>query len=288
MSKQSVDKTRTGAGKGKGTGMGMSRGTTPAAGQQAQPPRPGYNGPTRPAPTARPRPPAPPVAKKRSGAFFKLRPMDIALVGVGLALVIAIIWAGLGGTGTGTISPGSSPGDSSSARSTIPVGQPAPDFSLPAANGQTYSLSQFKGKVVVLEFFAPWCPHCQADAPMFNELYDAYKDKDVQFLAVSATPYGRNYSQTNRDPITMDDIKWFQDTYGVKFPMLFDKDLKAADQYGIAFYPTVYIVDRNGNVASIPTGDYTVGPDGNPQSKRETAITKDELAAEIDRVVQAK
>jgi peroxiredoxin len=168
------------------------------------------------------------------------------------------------------------------------VGQSAPDFSLPAADGKTYSLSQFRGQVVVLEFFAPWCPHCQADAPMFNELYDAYKDRGVQFLAVSATPYGRNYSQTNRDPITMDDVKWFQDTYGVKFPMLFDKDVRAADQYGIAFYPTVYIVDRNGNVASIPTGDYTVGPDGKPQSKREAAITKDELAAEIDRVVQAK
>jgi peroxiredoxin len=223
---------------------------------------------------------------------------------VGLALVLAIVWAGLGAgnsaspatmpVSNGTDAGGSTGGDGTNAgaadapMSTLPIGRPAPDFALPAADGQTYSLGQFKGNVVVLEFFAPWCPHCQADAPMFNELYDAYREKGVQFLAVSATPFGRNYSQTNQDPITMEDIIWFRDTFGVKFPLLFDKEVKVGKDYGVAFYPTVYIVDRNGNVASIPTGTYTIGADGRPESTRQTGMTKDELAAEIDRVLQAK
>ncbi len=75
------------------------------------------------------------------------------------------------------------------------IGETAPDFTLPSADGKAYSLSQFKGKVVLLELFAPWCPHCQGDAPLFNEVYEKYKDKGVQVLAVSASPYGRNYEE---------------------------------------------------------------------------------------------
>lgn len=185
-----------------------------------------------------------------------LRPLDRALITLGIAVVAALIWFGLGGT---TAQEGSGSGSSNNPGGVIPpdfnttpvpAGQPAPDFSLPGADGQTYSLQQFRGQAVVLEFFGPWCPHCQQDAPIFAQLYEAYKDKKVQMLAVSASPYGRNYQQGDETPITMDDLTWFRDTFGVPFPLLLDKELKATSAYGITRYPTTYIVDANGVVAS--------------------------------------
>src|SRR4051794_31042304 len=78
-----------------------------------------------------------------------------------------------------------------------PNGATAPDFSATAADDKTYSLSQFRGSPVLVEFMAPWCSHCQAEAPMFNQIHDTYAPKGVQMLGVSSTPYGHTYDQTN-------------------------------------------------------------------------------------------
>ena len=105
---------------------------------------------------------------------------------------------------------------------------------------------------------------------MFNELYDTYSPKDVVFYAVSASPFGRNYSSTDRTRITMEDLTWFRDTYGVKFPLLFDGDVKSADDYRILYYPTVYVIGKNGTVSA-----QLVGETGKP-------LTKERIAAAID------
>jgi peroxiredoxin len=159
------------------------------------------------------------------------------------------------------------------------MGTTAPDFALPDTEGNTHTLSSYRGKPVVLEFMAPWCPHCQEDAPMFNALAGQYQN--VQFLAVSATDKNKDRS----GPITMDDMKWFKEQFKVAFPMLFDQQLKAANDYGVLFYPTVYILDENGTVASLPTGGYT-WVNGNPESTRQTTLTQEELAAEIEKVAK--
>jgi thiol-disulfide isomerase/thioredoxin len=166
--------------------------------------------------------------------------------------------------------------------STVPVGQPAPNFSLPDTDNKSHSLSDYKGKVVMLEMMAPWCPHCQEDAAMLNQLAEKYKDNpNVQFLAINASFDGKDRGK----PITMDDMKWFKDTFKVSFPMLFDQEAKTGAEYGVMFYPTIYILDRNGNVASVPTGTYTMGADGQPQSTRLTVLTPEELSAEIDKAL---
>jgi peroxiredoxin len=131
----------------------------------------------------------------------------------------------------------------------VAAGAAAPNFSLPALDGKTYSLADQKGKVVVLEFMATWCPHCQDDAPMMNQLDAAYKDKGVQILGINATPRGHD----NESPAKMDDLKWFKDNYGVTFPLLFDQPLQSAKDYGVTGYPTIYVIDQQGNVSMPPS-----------------------------------
>jgi peroxiredoxin len=130
----------------------------------------------------------------------------------------------------------------------LAVGTVAPDFTLPGVDGKTYSLSEEKGKVTVLEFLATWCPHCQADAPMMNQLAAKYNAKDVQVFGINAT--GKDH--TGSGLAAMSDLQWFKDTYSVTFPLLFDTELKSANDYGVAFYPSIYIVDRQGKVAFQP------------------------------------
>jgi peroxiredoxin len=148
----------------------------------------------------------------------------------------------------------------------VAVGASGPDFSLPGVDGSTYSLSAEKGKVVVLEFIATWCPHCQADAPMMNRLDAKYKPKGVQIFAINSTPRGHN----NSDPAAMSDLQWFHDSYTVTFPLLFDTELKSANDYGVSFYPSIYIVDKQGKVAFQP-------PDNELPSNEELSVVIDKL-----------
>lgn len=215
-----------------------------------------------------------------------LRNSDMAFIFVGLVLVGALIWVGLQAANPGNANTASNPPaaatsnaipNNSSAAGTpassgqlggqgspnygksprdftpIVESQPAPNFSLPATDGTTYSLSQFKGKTVVLEFFATWCPHCQNDAPMMNQLAAAYKDKNVQVIGVNASPFGRKYEdEHDTSPVTTDDVVWFRDTFTVTFPLLLDPSVGTAITYGVNGYPTVYIVDKDGIVAVRP------------------------------------
>ncbi len=207
-------------------------------------------------------------ARTRASSGFKLKPLDLILLLLGVVVVGGVIWGGLNGaqpqqpvasvpdtqnqvaaaqTQAATqAQAGVNATVAAGSEALVPPGTPAPDFSLPATDGNTYTLSQFKGKkVVMLEFMAPWCPHCQADAPEFDKVYNQFKDKDVQLLGVSATPYGKD----READITMEDLTWFRDKFGVHYPLLLDKPLKSSDAYGIHFYPTVYLINKDGTVA---------------------------------------
>jgi peroxiredoxin len=162
----------------------------------------------------------------------------------------------------------------------VPNGQRAPDFTLPATDGKTYTLSQFRDKSpVLIEFMAPWCPHCQKESEILNQIYDAYKGKNLQMLSVSAHPYGRDWETTQGNPdtstpISMSDLIWFRDTYKEQFPLLLDKLVKSADQYGIAYFPTLYVINTDGTVAE------------EMQSEANNALTFDRIKAALDKVVK--
>jgi cytochrome c-type biogenesis protein len=207
----------------------------------------------------------------------------MVLLVVGVIVVGFIVWSIMSGSNQQTPAPTGSPSGGPTADSTpLPIGVAAPNFTLPGADGKSYSLSDYKGKVVLLEFFAPWCPHCQDDAPIFNGLAEKYKDNpNVQVLAISASPRGRD----NESPITMDDITWFRDTYRVQFPMLLDKEMGTSGTYSIMFYPTVYIVDKEGKIAAQPAG-YFVWENGKPISSREQVLNVETLSAQIDALLK--
>lgn len=210
------------------------------------------------------------------------RPLDIALLLVGITVVVAIVWGGLSATqnNTGVAGQGGTGGETGSQpeRNLTPLvgGVPAPDFSLPGTDGQTHTLSQYRGKVVLLEFIATWCPHCRNDAPIVNEAYEKFKDKDVQFFAVNASPYGYNYQGPSGEqaPATMADLNWFRDNYKVPFPLLFDQEFKSADDYHVAFFPTIYVVGKDGMIKT-PI-----------MAEQDKPITVDWLSEEIDKALQ--
>jgi peroxiredoxin len=244
-----VTRPTTGAGKGQ-----PANGTARATNGKAGTTRPGQRGPM----TTTSRKP-----QARKSGISAWKPLDLAII-VGFMIIVGgVIWFGLGNAGNTSQNnaAGAPAGQTDLSNGEPPllvnIGQAAPDFSLPGTDGQTYSLSQFKGKVVLLEFMAPWCPHCQEDAPVFNQVQQAYQDKNLQMLAVNATGYGRNYENGDQSPITMDDQTWFHSNFQMTYPLLFDKDVKLAQQYGISHFPTVFILDTNGTVVATPPNPIT-------------------------------
>ena len=209
-------------------------------------------------------PARPRAMQTKSKKGFRLRPLDMALMLAAVLVVGFIVLSATQVRPTGLNSGAS--GSSSGVH--VPVGQPAPDFTVQDVAGKDYTLSAFKGNPVVLEFMATWCPHCQDDAPMFTKLHDTYASKGVQVWGVNATPYGHDHTSA----VNIDDLKWFQETYKTTNPLLFDKALKSTTDYGVTNYPSVYIVDKAGNIAYLPPTD--------------APATYDQLAAKLDELLK--
>ena len=133
------------------------------------------------------------------------------------------------------------------------VGSTAPGFSLEDTEGETVSLESLQGKPVVIAFFAPWCPHCQDEAPRLNEIHAQYGDR-VHIVSISATPYGKDYSPQDRSRITLDDLKWFQEEFSVTYPLLFDPSIAVGTAYQIRSFPTTYFLDAEHRVVEVFEG----------------------------------
>jgi len=127
----------------------------------------------------------------------------------------------------------------------------APDFTLPIVGsngptGQTATLSSFRGKVVLLEFMEPWCPHCQHMAPILSSLYAQYGG-NVVFISIAGPWNGA----------TADDTANFIRTYGSNWTFLYDSSGIVFSNYGVQSTPTFYVIGKDGSVSSSFTGEQT-------------------------------
>ncbi len=123
-----------------------------------------------------------------------------------------------------------------------PAPIPAIDFTLKDQYGNEHTLSDYKGKVVFLNFWATWCPPCRSEMPDIQRLYEKYsaeEDPEVVILSV-AMPGFRN--ETDEDG-----IREYMDLIGCTYPVLMDRSAEVYSAYRISGMPTTFLIDRDGN-----------------------------------------
>lgn len=151
-----------------------------------------------------------------------------------------------------------SPNDLNPSSSTLNVGATAPNFTLHDVSGNPFTLSAQRDHPVLLEFFAVWCPHCQAEAPTIARLTRAFSPHGVRVWSVLASPYGRNYDNsggTDLRPANKGDLQWFAQTFNVRHPQLVDPHFRVVNRYGLPGYPTIFVIDGKGRIAYAESGE---------------------------------
>jgi len=120
-----------------------------------------------------------------------------------------------------------------------PVSPPlvAPDFELPDMDGEAHTLAEFRGKVVMLNFWATWCPPCRREMPSMQRLYEKYSEQGLVVVAVNQF----------EDP---DLVFEFTGRLSLEptFPILFDRESRVSEQYKVKGLPTTYLLDKQGRI----------------------------------------
>jgi len=112
----------------------------------------------------------------------------------------------------------------------------APDFTLPDLDGNSLTLSDFKGRVIILNFWATWCPPCRREIPDFVELYEKYKDEGLLIIGV------------NLDRGDSRSVKQFSKEYKINYPIVLGNVNVTQDYGGVRAIPTTFVIDRKGNI----------------------------------------
>jgi len=120
-------------------------------------------------------------------------------------------------------------------------GSKAPDFKLKGVDGREYTLSSFRGKVVLLDFFATWCGPCRAMTPRLAELRQMYPSEDFVIISVDLGE-------------SIDKVREFAEEEGMSWIVLVDPHGNVGSAYGIRAIPTLVLVDKDGTVAWIHVG----------------------------------
>lgn len=115
--------------------------------------------------------------------------------------------------------------------------QAAPKFSLINLAGEMVDIESLNGKVVLLNFWATWCAPCVFEMPSMERLYQAYKDKDFEIVAINLDP-----------PKAEKDVRQFAKLNGISFQILLDPDLKTPPEYGVGGFPESIFISREGKI----------------------------------------
>ena len=120
-------------------------------------------------------------------------------------------------------------------------GEQAPDFVLKSVSGENIRLSEYRGQVVVLSFWAKWCGDCRAQLAGLNEMYGLYREAGFEIIAVSM----------DRD---MDDARETAQALEVSYPVLFDAGREVSQLYDVSSMPIIVLIDREGVVREVIQG----------------------------------
>lgn len=131
------------------------------------------------------------------------------------------------------------------AAAALQTGAPAPAFQLNSNTGKPLALADFRGQIVLLNFWASWCGPCRQEMPILEQLSRQYHGKGVTLLGI------------NVEPDSAAAVDWLKAT-PVTFPILFDTDSKVSSLYEVAGMPNTVIIDRKGQVRYIHRG-YSAG-----------------------------
>jgi cytochrome c biogenesis protein CcmG/thiol:disulfide interchange protein DsbE len=157
-----------------------------------------------------------------------LAPVPLAVLGVVVALVALLAY------GLASNEPGGEI-----------AGEPAPELELPRLSGNGVgSLEDYRGRVVVLNFWASWCEPCREESPLLQRWHERLEKQGATVLGVDA----------------LDEIghaRAFIDEYGLTYPMLRDGDGSTREPFGIVGFPETFVIDRDGRIAAIQRGPVT-------------------------------
>ena len=120
-------------------------------------------------------------------------------------------------------------------------GAPAPDFVLKSLSGENFRLSEYRGQVVMVSFWATWCGDCRTQLTELNDWYDTYQGAGLQLLAVSLDSNWDDFSDTAV-------------TLGLTYPVLYDANREVSKLYDVSSMPVAVLIDRDGVVREVIEG----------------------------------
>ena len=123
----------------------------------------------------------------------------------------------------------------------VDLHQPAPDFTLPTLAGDNLRLQEYRGKVVLINFWASWCGPCRQEMPILDRVHKRYEAAGFSVLGVNVEGEESKARQ-------------IAERLGVNFPLLFDKGQQVSDEYDLKSMPYTVLVDRDGQIQYIHQG----------------------------------
>ena len=141
----------------------------------------------------------------------------------------------------------------------ITIGKYAPDFELETLDGKKAKLSDYKGKMVVLNFWASWCPPCREEMPEFQKLFASSEDIVI---------FGVNLQEDKNA------IQSFVSKLGITFPILLDPTSQVKSMYGVFTQPVTYFIDETGKITDKKFGALTIEEINEKTDAKEAAIAE--------------
>ena len=124
----------------------------------------------------------------------------------------------------------------------MPEAPPAPAFDLQTPDGARVALTDLRGEIVVVNFWATWCPPCRAEMPAMERAWQGLRDKGVRFVAINVDE-------------DSDTVAAFAESLGVSFPLLLDPGGKVTQAWPLRGLPTTFVVDADGNLRLLALGE---------------------------------